>query len=102
MMRAFHIDAPWYTPFVMQTILGVFIAAPAAPGFVGTFHMPLVIAIALTVPDSSMDVAKAFALVVHFIQLPPVIIYGVYSLMSTNLSLRSLAQEGNELADKTD
>lgn len=102
MLQAFHIDAPWYTPFVMQTILGVFISAPAAPGFVGTFHMPLVIAIALTVPGSSMDVAKAFALVVHIIQLPPIIVFGVYSLMSTNLSLRSLAKEGNEMAEKTD
>jgi glycosyltransferase 2 family protein len=102
MLRAFDIDAPWYTPFVMQTILGVFISAPAAPGFVGTFHMPLVITIAMTVPGESMDTAKAFALICHIIQLPPVIVYGVYSLISTRLSLGSLAREGSEMAEKQD
>ena len=31
-LKAFNIDAPWYTPFVMQSILSVFIAVPGAPG----------------------------------------------------------------------
>ena len=100
MLAAFHIDAPWYTPFVMQTLLGVFISAPGAPGFVGQFHVPLVIGIVLTVPAASVDTAKAYAIVTHVIQLPPVILFGVYSLMATDLSLGNLARESSKITDQ--
>ncbi len=97
-LKAFHIDAPWYTPFVMQSILSVFIAVPGAPGFVGQFHVPIVITLVMVVSGMNIDQAKAFAIINHLIQLPPVIILGVYFLITDDFSITSLASEGQELS----
>jgi uncharacterized protein (TIRG00374 family) len=97
-LKAFNIDAPWYTPFVMQSILSVFIAVPGAPGFVGQFHVPIVITLVMVVSGINIDEAKAFAIVNHLIQLPPVFILGIYFLITDDFSITSLASEGKELS----
>lgn len=101
-LEAFHIDAPWYTPFVMQAILSVFISAPGAPGFVGQYHVPVVITLVMIMPNMNVDEAKAFAIINHLIQLPPVFILGIYFLMTDNFGLGSLASEGQKLSHDAD
>ncbi|MFP6581869.1 MAG: lysylphosphatidylglycerol synthase transmembrane domain-containing protein [Candidatus Hydrogenedentota bacterium] len=96
-LRAFNIDAPWYTPFVMQSILSVFIAAPGAPGFIGQYHVPIVITLVMILPDMNVDEAKAFALINHLIQLPPVLILGAYFLITDGFSITALASEGEQM-----
>lgn len=96
-IEAFHIDAPWYTPFVMQSILSVFIAIPGAPGFVGQYHVPVVITLVMIVPNINIDHAKAFAIINHLIQLPPIIITGVYFLVTDDFNITALASEGEQL-----
>ena len=96
-IKAFHIDAPWYTPFVMQSILSVFIAVPGAPGFVGQYHVPVVITLVMVAPGMNIDHAKAFAIINHLIQLPPIIISGMYFLITDDFNIKSLASEGQEL-----
>lgn len=96
-LKAFGIDAPWYTPFVMQSILSVFIAVPGAPGFVGQFHVPIVITLVMIIPDMNVDEAKAFAIINHLIQLPPVFILGIYFLITDDFSITALASEGEQL-----
>ena len=97
-LEAFHIDAPWYTPFVMQSILSVFIAVPGAPGFVGQYHVPIVITLVMIVSGINIDQAKAYAIVNHIIQLPPILIVGVYFLITDDFSITALASEGKELS----
>lgn len=96
-LKAFHIDAPWYTPFVMQSILSVFIAVPGAPGFVGQYHVPVVITLVMVVPAMNIDHAKAFAIINHLIQLPPIIITGLYFLITDDFNITTLASEGEQL-----
>lgn len=96
LLEAFHIDYPWYTPFVIQAILAVFIAAPNTPGFVGQFHVPIVLALVMTIPSMDTDTAKAYAIVFHLMQLPPIGILGVYCLMREQMGLLQLRSEGEE------
>lgn len=97
-LMAFHIDFPWYTPVVMQAILSIFIAAPNTPGFVGQFHIPIVLALVMTVPGVDVSSAKAYAIVAHLLQFPPIIAFGVWSLMREHMGLLKLQSEGEQLA----
>ena len=101
-LEAFHLDYPWYTPFVMQALLAVAISVPNAPGFVGQFHVPIVLALVMTISTIGADAAKAYAIVFHLIQLPPVFILGIYCLMRERMSMLQLQSEGEELAHETE
>jgi len=97
MLETFRIDYPWYTPFVMQAILNVFIAAPGAPGFVGQFHVPIVITLVMLIAGIDVDLAKAVAIIVHLMQLPPIGFLGVYFLTTEHVGLLQLRRESVEL-----
>jgi hypothetical protein len=99
MMKSFGFNAPWYTAFIMQAIMAVFISVPGAPGFVGQFHMPVVLTLVMVMPSMNVDQAKAFAIVTHLVQLPPVIILGGYFLVKDGFGLTSLAKEGQEMSE---
>ena len=102
MLQAFEIDAPWYTAVVMQAMLAVFIAAPGAPGFVGQFHAPIVIALVMILPGIDVNHAKAFAIVNHLLNFPPLIILAAYSLMTEHLGIAELGVEGARIAEAED
>lgn len=102
MLEAFRIDYPWYTAFVMQAILSFFISAPGAPGFVGQFHVPIVITLVMLVVGIDVDRAKAVAIVIHLMNLPPVGILGVYSLLTEHVGLFQLSKESAALQAEDD
>lgn len=102
MLYAFDIQGPWYTAVFMQALLSIFVAAPNTPGFVGQFHVPIVITLVMLVPDINVDKAKAYAIVMHLAQLPPVIALGVYFLVTDHMGLLQLSREGEELAEQVE
>ena len=63
LMKAFHLEFPWYGPFLMLAILGVF---------------------------TSVNEAKAVAIVAHLLALLPPVVLGVYSMLGENLHIRDL------------
>ena len=72
-------------------------AVPGAPGFVGQFHVPVVITLVMITPGMNVDEAKAFAIINHLMQLPPVLILGIYFLITDDFSITALASEGEQL-----
>jgi uncharacterized membrane protein YbhN (UPF0104 family) len=97
-LMAFHIDFPWYTPFVMNALLAIAISLPNAPGFVGQFHIPLVLGLVMTAPALDVNIAKAYAIAMHLWQLPPVLIFGIWCLLRENMNLVQLQREGEAQA----
>lgn len=95
-LMAFHIEFPWYTPVVMNALLAIFIAAPNTPGFVGQFHIPIVLGLVMTIPGIDISTAKAYAIAMHLWQLPPVMIFGIWCLMRDNMNLFELQREGKQ------
>ena len=56
----------------------------------------------MTMPTIGADVAKAYAIVLHLMQLPPVFILGIYCLMREQMGLLQLQSEGEELANESE
>jgi hypothetical protein len=76
----------------MVTLLAVFISVPGAPGLVGQYHMPIVITLAMLVPDMNLDHAKAFAIVAHAMNLPPIIVTAAYAMYVERLGVGDLGR----------
>jgi uncharacterized membrane protein YbhN (UPF0104 family) len=101
-LMAFGIEFPWYTPFVMQAIISIAIAAPNTPGFVGPFHIAIVLSLVMTVPNIDVNVAKAYAIIAHLWQFPAILIFGFGCLFRDNMNLFELQREGQEQANEED
>ncbi len=100
---AFGIDCPWYASFVMLSLLAIGIAMPGAPGLVGQYHLPIVIGLVILVPGIDSDRAKTFAIVAHLANFPPLLVTGIYALMTERLGLLELGRQGAHIAaDESD
>lgn len=96
-LQAFAIDAPWYTSVIVMACLAVAISVPSTPGFFGVFHIAIVGALLVVAPATSPDVAKAAAIIAHFVNIVPVLIAGVYCLYTEQLGLLELRRQGEQV-----
>ncbi len=96
--KAFGISCPWYTVFVMQSLLAFFVSAPAVPGMLGQFHFPIVLTL-VVVAGVPPDTAVATAIVAHLGNLLPLILTGVACLFLEKMSIVSLTRESLEAKD---
>jgi len=92
-MWAFGIRVPWYAPFVIQLMLAVAISVPGAPGFVGQFHVPIVVGIVMLMPEVGVSKAKAVAITAHLMNLIPVYVVGIFCLFWERLGFLELTKE---------
>jgi glycosyltransferase 2 family protein len=83
-LRAFGITAPGYLGAVfVQSLVSLAVAAPSAPGYVGTFHAGAVLGLGLwSVPA---DQAVSFAIAFHIGGFVPVTLLGAYYVWRLNL-----------------
>ncbi len=96
-MYAFHIDFPWYMPFVMEVLLAVFISLPGPPGFLGQFQYPIVIALMMLVPGMTISTALTFSIVIYVLNLVPIIAAGTYCLIREKFTFVELTRESSQL-----
>jgi len=100
MLNAFELAWPWYTVFVMQSFLAAAISAPGLPGLLGQFHLPIVIALLVCVPDISPSGAKAVAIVAHLLSFIPITIAGLFCLVRERMGLWELTRETAHLQEE--
>ncbi len=93
-MQAFQLDWPWYAPFVIQTVLALFVSAPGVPGMLGQFHIPIVAGLLMTVPGVKLPDAIAIAIVTHLSNMIPILILGLYSLYREGFGFVELSRNG--------
>lgn len=98
MYAAFGIECPWYTAFVMQTLIAVFIAIPGPPGLIPQFTFPIIVGLVMLVPGIDPDRAKAFAIVTYIMNLFPLVVTGVYALRIERLGMLELGRQGAKIA----
>jgi len=101
-LRAFSIEAPWYTALAVMAFLAVAISLPSTPGFVGPFHLGIFAAVAVVAPETDRDVLRATVLVAHLFQLLPVLVVGCICLYVEDLGLMELGRQGGEAAEEAD
>jgi glycosyltransferase 2 family protein len=78
--QAFHLNWPWYTPFLLQAAIALSISIPGAPGFIGQYHVPIIAVLMMIIPSITLDASYAIAWVVYLMNLFLVVMLGLYSL----------------------
>jgi uncharacterized membrane protein YbhN (UPF0104 family) len=87
-MRAFDIEVGLAAAFFTEAVVGFVVAAPAAPGFFGTFHFGA--GWALSVFGIPMDRSLAFAYGYHLGGFIPVTLIGLYYAGRIGMSLEDV------------
>jgi uncharacterized protein (TIRG00374 family) len=91
-LKAFSIYCPWYTSFMMLSMISVFIAFPILPGVVGQYHLPVIACLLMIIPDMNTDMTIAVAIVSHALTLIPIAVLGICSLLLERLNFFEIAQ----------
>ena len=100
MLRALHLELPWIAAWVVLAFVGLGIAIPSAPGYIGVFHAAATIA--LTIFGVPAPAAFGFALLLHTSQIIPVTLVGWIYLLREHLTLAEAVNQhgGPEMAPK--
>lgn len=87
---SFKFDLPLIAAYTVLTLTTLGIMIPAAPGFVGNYHIFVIIALTLfKIPKSE---ALTFAIMLHFINVGLIILLGLIFLPHNAISLSKIYQ----------
>jgi len=92
LLLAFGLTCPWYAPFVITAMVAVVISLPGAPGFVGQFHVGVMVGAGVVIPGIAFANAQALALLAHVLVLLPILVAGVFCLFWEDLRLLELTR----------
>ena len=85
MFRALDVEVPWIAAWVVLAFVGLGVAIPSAPGYIGVFHAAATIA--LTIFGVPATVAFGYALLFHATQILPITLVGWIFLLREHVSL---------------
>ncbi len=99
---AFPLGAPlpWYAPYVITPIVALGVLVPSAPGYAGPYHAACVAAIYLIAPQADPNATRAFAFVLHALNMVPIIIVGLVIAWLEGLSLGELSRQAAPPGDE--
>jgi uncharacterized membrane protein YbhN (UPF0104 family) len=93
----FGAPVPYYTPFLVIAFDALGLTIPGAPAGIGIFQYVTVMAlrIAFTLAGANVaanfdEVAAIFSLALHFSQVAPEVLVGLYCFLRENISLREV------------
>jgi len=78
LMRALHVDAPWTVAIVITCTTNLVMLVPSSPGYVGVFHAAATLS--LLPFGVNTDIALAFAVLAHIVNVVPASILGAIFL----------------------
>ncbi|MDZ4165190.1 MAG: lysylphosphatidylglycerol synthase transmembrane domain-containing protein [Smithellaceae bacterium] len=91
LFEAFRLPVPLIAAFVLNIVLIVGIAIPAAPGFVGNWHYSSILGLGIF--GIAQGEALSFAVVHHFLAVSVVILMGLIFAFTSGISLTQLKRE---------
>jgi glycosyltransferase 2 family protein len=95
-LLAFGITAPGFAGAVfLQSLVSLAVAAPSAPGYVGTFHAGAVLGLSLW--GVGAEKAVSFAIAFHIGGFIPVTLLGAYYVWRLNLSWNQIEASQDEV-----
>lgn len=98
-VRAFGIEAPWYTVFVVQVFVAFALSAPGVPGVMGQFHLPIIAGLVFCVQGLEPERAKAVAIAAHAVNMAVILVLGFIALYLSGLSFATMTRGGMEIQD---
>jgi uncharacterized protein (TIRG00374 family) len=95
--EAFGLQVPYWMAMILVAITAFFTTVPITPGNVGTFQW-IVIGILKQVfgGDVSKEVAVGFSIILHFLNLLPVWVTGLFFLFRDHFGVREIRKESLE------
>jgi uncharacterized protein (TIRG00374 family) len=99
--KAFGLECPWYTPFLVQVLVAIAVSVPGAPGFVGQYHLAFVVAVLMAVPSASPAEAKAIAITAHLLNFIPTVLVGIVCLVMEQSGLLELTRQSARAEQET-
>lgn len=91
--KAFGIEAGYFPALFVQGVIAVGVAAPALPGFIGTFHAAAVAGL-VEVYGAAEAATLAFAFGYHLGGFIPVTLMGLWYLGQLGVSVGEIGREG--------
>jgi len=101
-LNAFSIEAPWYAGGFVLISLSIVIALPSTPGFVGPFHLGVMLGLVFVTSGITEDSAKAMAIYAHLVNLIPLCLTGIHSLRRQHVGLLQLEEEAEHLEEEAE
>ena len=92
MFRALDLELPWIAAWVVLAFVGLGVAIPSAPGYIGVFHAAATIA--LTIFGVPATAAFGYALLFHATQILPITLVGWIYLLREHLTLTDATRSG--------
>ncbi|MCC6220076.1 MAG: flippase-like domain-containing protein [Deltaproteobacteria bacterium] len=89
-LLAFGADASWIVANTVSVMIALAIAAPSAPGFLGTFQFGCIVALSV-VHGYSREFGLSYSIVMHAYQVAAIIAIGLYCLHKKHLHLSDIA-----------
>lgn len=83
----FSVGFPAYTSFLLVALVCLGIAIPSSPGYIGTFELSTYFSLNIANPAITMGEALSFALILHLMQILPIIFVGLIFLWVGNVRL---------------
>jgi hypothetical protein len=87
-IKAFHLDAPWYSAFFVLAVVNIGAAIPSSPGAIGIYHYLAILALSVWVTDQSA--LLGYAIGTHGLILTVNILVGGACLIWRGLTLASI------------
>ncbi len=91
---AFRLDVPWYSAFVLQSLVNFGLVIPSTPGFVGVFEA--VTRASLAIYGVEPGAAISYAVAYHFCSYVPITLLGLWSLSRAHLHFSEIQEEVHE------
>lgn len=100
--RGFSFDnLPWTAPFLTNGLVGLGVALPSAPAFVGPLHAAIIYSLS-DVYGALKSEATGFAVVIHILMMVPLTVVGLLMMWREGLSLSQIRQKAEQTGEESD
>jgi uncharacterized protein (TIRG00374 family) len=90
-MRGVGIDVPFSATLLLQTLVAMGVAAPAAPGFFGVFEKVAILGLAVYGVSTAM--ATSWAIGFHILSFIPITVIGAYYFIKLDISFKDISAQ---------
>jgi glycosyltransferase 2 family protein len=94
LLWGFGIYPSWWVGMMLNVMIALAVAAPSAPGFVGTFQVGCIVALS-TIYGYSKEFAMAYSMIAHVIQMALIVIAGIVVLQLRGMKFSQLRKTGD-------
>jgi len=99
--RAFSVGSlPWTAPYLTLGFVGIGVALPSAPAFVGPLHAAIIYSLN-NIYGVDRNTAIGFAVIMHLLMMAPVTLAGLILLWKEGLTLGQLRQRTEHIDEES-